>query len=160
MPSILARLRTMPASCISASFLAAFQRTMLSGSNPSKARAEVPALAQDGDPRQAGLEPVEDELLEQRPVVIFGRAPLLVVIGDVERVGARPRATQEPVGAAHGLDVSLGLLPLGHAFLFEIRPRPHRAARGGKQYQISNSPAPARIGAASGLWTRSSSLAK
>ncbi len=53
--------------------------------------AEIVALAQDSDPRQAGLEAVEDQLFEQRAVVPFGHAPFLVVIGDVERVGASAR---------------------------------------------------------------------
>ena len=54
--------------------------------------AEGVALAQDRDPGEAGLETVEDQLLEQRPVVPFGRAPFLVVIGDIERVFAGPGA--------------------------------------------------------------------
>ncbi len=54
--------------------------------------AEVLALPQDRQPAQPGLEAVEHELGEQRPAVGLGPAPLVVVIGDVERVGAAPRA--------------------------------------------------------------------
>ncbi len=64
--------------------------------------AEIFALAQDGDPRQPGLEAVEHELLEQRAVVPFRHAPFLVVIGDVERVLLRPRAALQPVGVNDG----------------------------------------------------------
>ena len=64
--------------------------------------AEGGALAQDGDPRQAGLEAVERELLEQGAVVPFRNAPLLVVIGEIERVDARPRAAMKPVGMGGG----------------------------------------------------------
>src|ERR1700688_2171863 len=54
---------------------------------------EILALAQDGDPRQSSLESVEDKLLIERAVVEFRNAPFLVVIGDVERILARPGAT-------------------------------------------------------------------
>ena len=64
--------------------------------------AEIVALAQDGDPRQAGLEAVEHELLVERAVVVFRHAPFLVVIGDVERVVLRPRAALETVGMEQG----------------------------------------------------------
>ena len=57
--------------------------------------AEGGALAQDGDPRQAGLEAVERELLEQGAIVPFRDAPLLVVIGEIERVDPRPRAAMQ-----------------------------------------------------------------
>src|SRR5262245_5721775 len=60
--------------------------------------AKVVALAQDGDPRQASLESVEDQLFIQRAVVIFRHAPFGVVIGDVERVFARPGAARLAVG--------------------------------------------------------------
>ena len=53
--------------------------------------AEIFALAQNGDPRQAGLKAVEHELFVERAVVVFRHAPFLVVIGDVER--DRPWAT-------------------------------------------------------------------
>ena len=56
--------------------------------------AEIFALAQDGDPRQAGLKTIEDEFFVERAVVEFRHAPFLVVIGDVERIVLGPRATR------------------------------------------------------------------
>src|SRR5580704_15234529 len=53
--------------------------------------AEVVALAQDGDPRQAGLESVEHEFFVERAVVVFRHAPLQVAIGDIERIVLGPR---------------------------------------------------------------------
>ena len=64
--------------------------------------AEIVALAQDGDPRQPGLEAVEHQLLVERAVVVFRHAPFLVVIGDVERVLLRPGAALEAVGMENG----------------------------------------------------------
>ena len=55
---------------------------------------EVVALAQDGDPGEARLEAVEEQLLEERAAVALGNAPLLVVVGDVERIGPRPQAAR------------------------------------------------------------------
>jgi hypothetical protein len=49
-------------------------------------------LAQDREPAQARLEALEADLLEQPPVVGDGKAPLAVVIGDVEFVLAAPPA--------------------------------------------------------------------
>ena len=52
--------------------------------------AEIVALAQNGDPRQSGLEAVENQFLVERAIVEFRHAPFLVVIGDVDRVLFRP----------------------------------------------------------------------
>src|SRR5262249_40931523 len=60
--------------------------------------AEILALAQDGDPGPSGLEAVEDELLIERAVIVFGHAPFLVVIGDAERVLLEPGAAWSPPG--------------------------------------------------------------
>src|SRR5690348_17821513 len=60
--------------------------------------AEIVALAQDGDPGEPGLEAVEDQLLIERAVVIFRHAPFGVVIGDVNRILARPGASRLAVG--------------------------------------------------------------
>src|SRR5437868_5580387 len=60
--------------------------------------SEIVALAQDRDPGQAGLEPVEDEFLKKRPVVVFRHTPLGVVVGHVERVFAGPRAPRLAIG--------------------------------------------------------------
>jgi len=51
------------------------------------------ALAQDRDPAQACLRAFEHEHLEQVLRVARRTAPLLVVIGDIQRVGSRPRAS-------------------------------------------------------------------
>ena len=59
---------------------------------------EVLALAQDDDPGESRLESVEHELLEQGPIVVFRNAPFVVVVGDVERVLAGPRAAGKCVG--------------------------------------------------------------
>ena len=59
---------------------------------------EVVALAQDGQPRQPGLEPLEAELLVE-PVVVGDRpAPFGVVVRDVQRVVSAPPAPDDPVG--------------------------------------------------------------
>src|SRR5205823_14493840 len=58
--------------------------------------AEILPLAQDGDPRKPRLETVEHELLVKRAMVELRHAPFYVVVGDVERVSARP-------GTANGL---------------------------------------------------------
>src|SRR5580704_2657263 len=64
--------------------------------------AEVVALAQDGDPGEAGLEAVEDQLLIECAVVIFRHAPFGVVVGDIKRVFPRPGATCLAVGMQAG----------------------------------------------------------
>src|SRR5438270_744370 len=55
-----------------------------------KGAAEILPLAQDSDPGKSGLESVQDELFVKRAVVELRHAPLFVVIGYVERVGAGP----------------------------------------------------------------------
>jgi hypothetical protein len=42
---------------------------MSSGSKPAKAARNAVALAQDGDPGQARLKPVEDQLFPQRAAI-------------------------------------------------------------------------------------------
>ena len=54
--------------------------------------AKMIALPKDRDPRQACLKAVQHKLFEQSAVIIFGDAPILIVIGDIERINARPRA--------------------------------------------------------------------
>ena len=49
-------------------------------------RSVTLALAQDRRPREAGLRALEVEELEERPLVVNGHAPFLVVVGDVERI--------------------------------------------------------------------------
>jgi hypothetical protein len=62
---------------------------------------EAVPLAQDRQPGQPGLEPFEAELLEQSVVVDHGPAPLVVVVGDVVGVVARPPAAGDAVVAGH-----------------------------------------------------------
>src|SRR5215210_5751235 len=52
----------------------------------------APALLEDRQPAQARLRPFQHEHLEEPLVVVDRDAPLLVVVGDVERVGAYPGA--------------------------------------------------------------------
>src|SRR5262249_18842157 len=77
--------------------------------------AKVVTLAQNGDPGEPGLKAVENELLVKRAVVIFGDAPLLVVISDVERVLLRPRAALEAVDMDDGSFHSAAFGPPGNA---------------------------------------------
>ena len=62
-----------------------------------ESRAEILALAQDGQPGQAGLEAFEADLFEQPPIVGDRAAPFVVVIAAVERIAAVPGAAQPAV---------------------------------------------------------------
>ena len=73
---------------------------------------KIVALAQDGDPRQARLKSIEQQLLEQGARIIFRHAPFVVVIGDIERIDARPAAAGKAV-VMHHSGARLGFL--GHA---------------------------------------------
>src|SRR5271155_826881 len=75
--------------------------------------AKILALAQNGDPRQAGLKAVEHQFFVESAVVIFGHAPFFVMIGEVKRVILRPRAANERgiCGSGH----SAALEPSGKA---------------------------------------------
>ena len=64
-------------------------------------RAERRPLAQDRQPRQAGLERLEAEPLEQPLLVADGHAPLGVVVLPQQGVARRPRRTGQPVVAQH-----------------------------------------------------------
>ena len=62
-------------------------------------RPERVALVEDGRPRQARLERLEGQPFEQLEVVVDGRPPLVVVVGDhppvgPRAVGAGPRAAR------------------------------------------------------------------
>jgi hypothetical protein len=63
---------------------------------------EIVALAQDGDPRQASLKAIEQQLLEQGARIIFGHAPLLVVVAHVKRIRAAPAAAADAILMLHG----------------------------------------------------------
>src|SRR5437764_743462 len=56
---------------------------------PRERLPERGPLAQDRQPREAGLEPLEAELLVDAHVVVDGPPPLVVVVGDV--LGRRRR---------------------------------------------------------------------
>src|SRR5262249_23336090 len=51
------------------------------------------ALAEDRAPAQPRLRPLEDEELEEDAILVHGDAPFLAVVGEVERIGARPGAS-------------------------------------------------------------------
>ena len=104
----------MPASFISACDLLVVVARDLLRLEIVEGFAEIVALAQDRDPRQAGLETVEDQLFVERAVVIFRHAPFGVVIGDVERIFAGPGAAGLSVGmqagsAAHAMGCLAGM---------------------------------------------------
>ena len=63
--------------------------------------AEILALAQDRQPRQAGLEAFEADLLEQAVVVGDRPAPFMVVIVQIVRQVAVPEAARRAVRAQH-----------------------------------------------------------
>ena len=53
---------------------------------------EILALAENREPAQSGLEPLEAHLLEETPIVGHRLPPFAIVILDVERIGAAPPA--------------------------------------------------------------------
>src|SRR5262249_44643305 len=53
-------------------------------------RAEIVALAQDGDPGKTRLESIQHQFFVKRAMVIFRHAPFVVVIRDIDRVFAGP----------------------------------------------------------------------
>ena len=62
------------------------------------------ALAQDGEPGEAGLGPLEGQHLEEMALVSVGDAPLPVVVGEIERVATTPGAADDhrvPRAGAH-----------------------------------------------------------
>ena len=92
----------MPASCISFSiFLRRVARDFFRLETVECA-AEILALAQDRDPGKPGLETVEHQFFIKRAIVVFRHAPLVVVIGDIERILPRPRTAMQAVGMEHG----------------------------------------------------------
>src|SRR5512135_1157500 len=61
------------------------------------------ALPEDREPRQPGLEPFEDEELEQDAIVADRDAPFGVVVGGVQRIGPGPGAANR-LSSAHRRD--------------------------------------------------------
>ena len=78
--------------------LGRFVARNLAGIEMVEGFAETFAPPQDRDPGKTGLKTVEDEFLEERPVVVLRHTPFLVVIGEIERVSAGPDAARLAVG--------------------------------------------------------------
>ena len=72
-----------PASPSSRSTSPSPKRATRSGSKPAKASPERLALAEDSDPRQTRLKPLEAQTLVEAALVAHRAPPLLVVVGDV-----------------------------------------------------------------------------
>jgi hypothetical protein len=66
------------------------------GIEPLECGAEPFALAQDREPGEPRLEPLETEPLVEAALVTDGAPPLLVVVGEVEGVGRLPAAVYAP----------------------------------------------------------------
>ena len=96
-----------PRSCISASSTVRPPARDLSASNPSKAARKLSRLRRMVIQDSPAWKPSSRQLLEQRAVVALGHAPFGVVVGDVERVGARPGAA----GLAVGMEDERGHAP-------------------------------------------------
>ena len=59
------------------------------------------ALAENRDPREARLEPLEAQALVEATLVAHRAPPLLVVVGDVRRIARRPAADRFGHGKAN-----------------------------------------------------------
>jgi hypothetical protein len=70
---------------------------------PGERGTEVRALAQDREPAEPGLETLEADLLEQAGRIGRRSTPLVVVVRKVQRVIARPRATDRIGVLGHGV---------------------------------------------------------
>ena len=100
--------------------------------------------------------PSSTSFSNRRAVVVLGHAPFLVVIGEIERVGPRPRAAQRAVGVGDGDDDARRLVSLGHGSSrhFFHRAGSFRAWRARGQGQNGAPSSAARIGAATGACKR------
>src|SRR5712671_4245257 len=78
--------------------------------------SEVLALLQDDSPTEACLHRVENHELKQLPVIVYGHAPLSVMIGDHHRIASDPTAAS----IAHGTRI----VGLGETLTF-LSPRAH-----------------------------------
>src|SRR5262249_11473927 len=65
--------------------------------------AEAFALSQDGEPRQAGLESFQADLLQDTPVIADRQTPFVVVVVVVFGCGVSPSAAREAVVAHHDI---------------------------------------------------------
>ena len=93
--SILPRWRTMPASPSRRRTSRSRKLGDRSGSKPANAARKRLALAQDRQPREARLEPLQAEALVDALLVADRAPPLLVVVGVVGRVGGLPAADDD-----------------------------------------------------------------
>ena len=69
----------------------------------SKTESEILAFAQDREPAQPGLEPLETDLLEKPVVITLGESPLSVVIPLVLLVTLTPPTPVQPIESGHDL---------------------------------------------------------
>ena len=89
---------------------------------------KVLSLAQDRDPGEAGLEPLEAELLEEPHIVDHRPAPLVVVVLVVVGGRAGPAATNDPV-VAHDRIADHSITPSTRAPRPDMSPSPPVAPR-------------------------------
>src|SRR5262245_33760076 len=73
-----------------------------------KGGAKILALFEDGQPRQAGLKALQDELFEQRAIVALGHAPFLVVVARIFGIGDADPGAAPPVDRRHSASGRVG----------------------------------------------------
>ena len=64
-------------------------------------RAEVVALAKDGEPRKSGLKSLKANFFEEAKIIRHSPAPFLVMVADVFCIIAAPPTTGLAIGAGH-----------------------------------------------------------
>src|SRR6056297_797870 len=93
---------------------------------PLKSLTKTVSLAQNSDPTQTGLIPFEDQLFPKCAAVIFGHAPLVIVIGVIERI------ITGPATALHALTLfsrPLGRFATNAAFNISLAALPQPVKR-------------------------------
>ena len=119
--SIFAPLRTIPASAIRRARSSGVEaRPRPADRSRANASAEGLALAQDRRPRQARLERLEREPLEQLGVVVDRHAPFVVVVGDHQGVRVRPVGAG-PGAARSWLHHAATIASAGYAVAMSLR---------------------------------------
>jgi len=68
---------------------------------PFEGRAEILALAQNRQPRQAGLKPFEADFFKKPRIINDRMTPFLIVIADILIILARPPAARERIIFLH-----------------------------------------------------------
>ncbi len=126
-----------------------------SRSKPANAARKPGALAQDHQPRQAGLERLERQPLEHRAVgarrrAVVRAAPLVVVIADVVGRRERPRAAGTPVRPADRPAHSGGGAGVG-----SVPPPGSVPAPGPVPAAVGSAPPPGSVSATDGSGRRS-----